>query len=304
MISSEEAHDRSFRERKYVGWHVVAFLDLLGQQDALRGMIMPDKEKQHEVDAFKRKVRDLYAPLYALRTWLHDSIRSFIEGGIDRTQLAQPAQELLDELRGIPIFYRYFSDSIIVHIPLRDDIGRFKCRAVYGVLGATALTFLSCMSKGWALRGGIEVGLAMDIGDNEIYGPALARAHALESKVAQYPRIVIGEELIAYLKAIAGQPASTPAEEANARLATRSLEFLAVDDDGQTFLDYLGSDVRDALSMTKEKEEVVQEAYNFIIQEANRHKEDRNSKLGFRYTLLRNYFESRLPDWGLIVRST
>jgi hypothetical protein len=55
------------------------------------------------------------------------------------------------------------------------------------------------MSQGWPIRGGIELGLAMDIDNDDIYGPALARAYTLESKVAQYPRIVIGEELILYL---------------------------------------------------------------------------------------------------------
>jgi hypothetical protein len=140
----------------------------------------------------------------------------------------------------------------------------------------------------------------MDIEDGEVYGPALARAHKLESRVAQYPRIVIGEELIRYLQMVAGQKATTEEERAHALLAKRSLGLLAVDDDGCTFLDWLGTDISKAF---REKAELVQTAYKFIIQESVKHKEARNSKLGFRYTLLRNYVESRLPDWGVGLQS-
>jgi hypothetical protein len=179
-------------------------------------------------------------------------------------------------------------------------MGKFQCHAIYGVLAATAVTFLSCLVHSWAIRGGIELGLAMDIEEGEVYGPALASAYRLESKVAQYPRIVVGEELVRYLRMVAGQEAITAEESAHTRVAARSLGLLAVDDDGCTFLDWLGSDIRTTFH---KRSELVQTAYNFIIQESVKHKEARNSKLGFRYTLLRNYVESRLPDWGVGLQS-
>jgi len=49
------------------------------------------------------------------------------------------------------------------------------------------------------LRGGIDVGLATEIGPGEIYGTALERAYVLKSKEAEYQRIVIGDELCRYL---------------------------------------------------------------------------------------------------------
>ncbi len=39
-------------------------------------------------------------------------------------------------------------------------------------------------------------------GPGEIYGTALERAYVLESEVAKYPRIVIGDELWKYLNAV------------------------------------------------------------------------------------------------------
>ncbi len=299
-IDTQRTKDQMTQQEKHIGWHVVAFLDLLGQQDTLRKITaLPNVEKQDEVDDFKRKIGELYRPLYALKTFFEGSVKPFIEGSINETGLTATEQELLKQFRSTPIFYRHFSDSLIVHIPLRNDLGKFQCRAIYSVLAATASTFLSCMSNGWAIRGGIELGLAMDIDDGEIYGPALARAHTLESRVAGYPRIVVGEELIRYLQIVAGNQPSTAEERVNAFLAKKSLRLLSVDDDGCTFIDWLGDDMRASFQHTG----ILQGAYNFIIQESITHKENRDSKLGFRYTLLRNYVESRLPDWGLSLQS-
>jgi SOS response regulatory protein OraA/RecX len=165
-------------------------------------------------------------------------------------------------------------------------------------LAATASTFICCISNGWAIRGGIELGLAMEINEGEIYGPALARAYNLESKVADYPRIIIGDELIRYLRLIAANQISSAEEKAHALLAEKSLRLLKVDNDGYAFLDWLGDDMR-----VFQNTEILKNAYNFIIQESIGDKENRKSKLRFRYSLLRDYVESRLPDWGLKCES-
>lgn len=302
----QQTQNQSNQRDNYIGWYVVAFLDLLGQQDALRKLTaFPNHEKQEEVDGFNQKVRGFLEPLKALRKWFADSINSFMEGGINTSALTPQDQELLRIIRSTPIFYRHFNDSVISYIPLRDDIGKIPCRALYGVLGATAITFLSCMAHGWPIRGGIELGLAMDIDRDEIYGPALSRAYTLESKVAQYPRIVIGEELVRYLKEIEGlntNITSSIYDRMNVRAAMKSLELLTEDCDGQMIVDYLGLSIRNVIRSTNpEIIQLVLQAYKFIIEECFRYRG--NSKLAFRYTLLRNYFESRLPDWGINIQN-
>lgn len=299
-IEAQKTKGKIDEGEKYIGWYVVAFIDLLGQQDKLRRITaLPNVENEEEIAEFKSKVGEFYKPLYALQTFFNDSIIPFMKESIEQSTLTRSGRELLEQFRSTPIFYRHFSDSLIVYIPLSNDIGNFQCRAVYSVLAAAAITFLSCLTHGWTIRGGIELGLAMDIEENEIYGPALARAYNLESRIAHYPRIVIGEELIRYLQQVAGQNTSTGEGRAHAGIAARSLRLISVDDDGCSFLDWLGKDIRTTFQHT----EIVQSAYNFIIQESIKHREDRNSKLGFRYTLLRNYVESRLPDWGLNLQS-
>lgn len=169
-------------------------------------------------------------------------------------------------------------------------------------MAAPAITFLSCISMGWPIHGGIDLSLAMDIDDNELYGPAIARAYTIESKIAFYPRIVIGDELIRYLNAITSNQTKTAGEIAHAKFAATALNFLAQDDDGNAFLDYLGDDIRNTLS-DQATLKVVKTAHEFVIKKSIEYKECRNSKLGFRYTLLRNYFESRLPRWGPSILS-
>ncbi len=287
------------KKEQSIGWYVVAFLDILGQQDVLNHVrSLPNINDQEEMDVFMNKVHDFYRPLYSLRRFFDTSINAFLK--IDDDGLTPSQIDLLKKSRSTPILYRYFSDSLIVCVPLRSDLGAFQCRAIYCVLAASAMTFLSCIAMGSVIRGGIEVGLAMDIEEGEIYGPALVNAHTLESKVAQYPRIVIGESMLGYLKAVIGNLSSSSSgeERANAELAQKSLDLLATDDDGHTFLDYLGTHFLE-INKNERTKEVIKKAYNFIIDESNKHKKARNSKLGFRYTLLRNYFEARLPLWDI-----
>jgi hypothetical protein len=143
------------------------------------------------------------------------------------------------------------------------------------------------------------LGLAFNIDDGEIYGPALARAYTLESKVAHYPRIVVGAELVRYLNAVASSPMTTVEEQINATTAQSCLKLLTEDDDGQAILDYLGDEFKDNLQAVPLTPEVVQMAYNFVMSESIKYQTEKNSKLGFRYTLLRNYFEARIQKWEI-----
>ena len=49
------------------------------------------------------------------------------------------------------------------------------------------------------LRGGIEMGTALEDGDEEVLGSGLAHAYKLECKIAKHPRIAIGPRVLAFL---------------------------------------------------------------------------------------------------------
>jgi hypothetical protein len=138
---------------------------------------------------------------------------------------------------------------------------------MYGVIGAAAVSFNSCMAIGVPIRGGIDLGFAMNIGPDEIYGPALASAYHLESKVAAYPRIVVGKTLVSYLKELSDSRPEPEIEKVNCLLANKSLALLTTDDDGNMIVDHLGDYIRNILQKIPDIADAVSKAYMFASSE-------------------------------------
>lgn len=130
--------------------------------------------------------------------------------------------------------YANFSDLSIISIPLRrtekaPPRGRLFSQLIHLVHAQTVLI----VDEGIPIRGGVTVGkLVKSWG--QLYGPAIVRAYELESKIAKYPRIVVGKEVFEELAMNSGlwvHDRTTDQE------AVRSL--LRQDDDGELFIDYL-----------------------------------------------------------------
>ena len=94
------------------------------------------------------------------------------------------------------------------------------------------------------LRGGIDVGLAAEIGPQEIYGAALGSAYLPESGEAGYPRIVIGDELWRYFNAAIAnfRTQTTPVARSITPITERLMGLIAADTDGKRILDHMDSD--------------------------------------------------------------
>jgi hypothetical protein len=196
-----------------------------------------------------------------------------------------------------------FSDSLIVFMSLDSTKGaEVPTQGIMGIFAAAALTFLGCLHIGHPIRGGIDVGLGFEPTPGEIYGPALSRAYALESKVAQYPRIVIGEELVRCIGEIENQCSNDAYSSATHMVASHCMKAIEYDKDGLPFIDYLGPYFKDLISKSANDATFVDMAYDKVIGFGNKYKDERNSQLAFRYTLLRSYFEDRMPLWADVPR--
>src|ERR1700733_1818054 len=173
-----------------LGHHLVAFLDVLGQRDRFRGLRLPTNASEEE--KVKEVLRQTAGFVLDLRRVFHKQFEVFEKG-------AEMGAHTKEPLR--PNFVG-FSDSFVTSVPLRNDAGDLvRVVTVFSALSAAAIVMLTSLASRHALRGGIDVGLATEIGPGEIYGTALERAYLLESKTANYPRIVIGDELWKYLNA-------------------------------------------------------------------------------------------------------
>lgn len=293
--------------------YLVAFFDILGQRDKMSKIALPPLEDDADKnDKFKQEILQVYNNVITFRNFMVDSIKAFIQSGIEDSAIPDQAKAFIWKLREHPIKYHSFADSTIIHVRLKDDEMRYAGRAIYGVLCAAAVTFNAYLAKGIPIRGGIDIGFAMNIGSDEIYGPALASAYHLESKIAGYPRIVAGQHFVAYLNELSNSAPKTNEENCNQLLARRCLSLLMSDDDGNVIVDHTGEYMRSILQKIHGISDAMSKAYNFTCSEYEKHKNARNEAesvgnaealrrctiLASRYELLKQYYEKHLHTWG------
>jgi hypothetical protein len=274
-----------------LGHHLVAFLDVLGQRDKFRGLRLPtnaDEEAQ-----VREVLRQTAGFVVDLRRVFQTQFEEFEKGAGMGTYTKEPLR---------PNFVG-FSDSFVTSVPLRNDGGDLvRVVTVFSALSAAAVVMLTSLANKHPLRGGIDVGLATEIGPGEIYGTALERAYLLECKVAQYPRIVIGDELWKYLNSALAEfgKGETQVAKAITTITQKITGLIATDTDGRRILDYLGPVVVEN-SAPVHKEHGVQPAYEFVLAEQKRLIAEGNAELIERYASFRSYFERRLSLWGMGV---
>ncbi len=117
-----------------------------------------------------------------------------------------------------------FSDSLLISFPITSD------GELWNTLADLQLLIINLVNRNMLCRGAITIGKLYH--DKYVFGPALIEAYKLESKVAYYPRVILGEKVIE-----AGKNAHyfihTPEEEED---YIKSL--LDQDEDGLYFIDY------------------------------------------------------------------
>jgi hypothetical protein len=152
--------------------------------------------------------------LRELSTALRGSVRDFL-----RTDSPWPAA--------------FFSDTLVVAAPIEP--GREES-AVGGLLAQSSWLQCDLTLRGYFVRGALTVG-KLHLHDGLLFGPALVEAYDLEMKRAHHPRIILGRRALDVMTQTLEsyeEPASAP----------HNWELLR-DQDGETFVDYLGSSIVD-----------------------------------------------------------
>lgn len=185
----------------------VAFIDILGFSE----MVYKDIEKVVLALRYVKSFRDTYCRL--------------------------PSTEDIDSDSHTLPKATMFSDSIVLSHPI-DPYFDFYSFTYY-----IALLQMELLKKGILIRGGVEIGkLYHD--DSFVFGDGLVKAYGLESKKAIYPRIMVGDKLLAKIEEqfekdfefrlkYIGAPTDWHEYE------NEDLEFLATDNDKCKFIDYL-----------------------------------------------------------------
>lgn len=279
--------------------YLVVFFDHLGQRENLRqitGIPTTENEKLRFIEITKKSIgRVLH---------IRDAFNKYFDAASSYTpDTTRVPPELREEFRASQkkadlVFYG-ISDAVVIAVPLMNNDE--NCTAINGIhdaLVATCGIGLLSLSAHVPVRAGLDVGVATQIDDKEIYGPALESSFYLESNLAEYPRFLVGKELINYLFWIEHQTPMTRIGLVAQSVAKYCREMIIQDTDGRYMLDFLGNKIKESADGVIDQELVIS-AFNFVSSQYDKYFKERNDKLASRYYRLLRYFSSRKNIWGL-----
>lgn len=287
-------------------YYAVAFIDVLGQKEAFKGIDNLPVAGGASVlnERLIKAHRETVYFVENLRNGFENFFQAYTEIGKSQDKVPDFKKEQYDEMCKCLLKHQRFSDCILAFTPLQT--GKYHSPAVngiYGILTACGGMLLLALSCNKAFRAGIDVGFGTEMGNGEVYGPALFKAYELESKIAQYPRIVIGDMLMNYLANLsAGNPQLPNQAKEDIGLckilADRCLKMIVRDSDGYPMLDYLGEEFRKfEAQLPKDAEtsypEISKKAFLFIKSECEKWEQKKEKKLAVRYRQLYSYFQAR-----------
>jgi hypothetical protein len=279
--------------------YLIVFFDQLGQREKLRKITAiptTEAEEQEFIELTKESIGRVLHIRDAFKNYFESA--SLYNPNLNLVPTEYRDEFLSSQKRADLIFYG-ISDAVVIAVPLMSTDE--NCAAVNGIHDAFVATCgigLLSLSVRVPMRAGLDVGVATQIDDKEIYGPALESAFYLESKLAEYPRLLVGKELINYLFCVENQKCNTRIGEVAKETAKYCRQMIIQDTDGRYMLDFLGENFKKAIENTIEPN-LVASAFDFVLEQYRRYSKNENDKLASRYYRLLRYCHSRKKVWGL-----
>jgi len=284
----------SVEDNRSISNYCACFIDLLGQKDALKGQgVLPVFENEEHEKEFYKVVSESVGTIEKLQMQAEEFRQKSTSTYSIRDQLSSGEQELYDEMKKATAKQQRWSDGLVFYCSLENRTIKCPMNAMYEIfLLSGILCFLGLANKK-PIRGAIEISWGVELHDNELYGAVVANSYELESKVAQYPRIVIGQETINFLNSYLAEPEDVEDKlfSYNRNLAQTCLNMTAIDQDGFYVLNYLGNEFTQNVTHNVSKE-LYKLAFSFICEQLEFHRSNRNTKLALRYTWLKGYFSN------------
>ncbi len=195
--------DRPAAKKGVVAFHIVALVDLLGQGTKLEGFGGIPRTPR-EKKAFGRLMLATFGTVnrFRERVILLNASSPQIHRVPDEVgkKLSPRQLRLLSDIPEPAIGYQFFTDLALLKINLSGQTGCGPLVSLYSLFRQLGLLMLTQLAEGVLFRGAVEAGICAELDENDLYGQAVGRAYVLESRTAVYPRIVIGEHLIDYVK--------------------------------------------------------------------------------------------------------
>jgi hypothetical protein len=182
-----------------LSYYLVAFLDVLGQRESLRQITRLPRTPSEYIET-TRLLRNTVGVVLGLRRAFQQYFESFANLKVPDSAGDAVLRVKIEEAIHSGTDFREFSDSFVISVPLKSEEEPLApAIRIYSALISACFLMIVSFKGAHPIRGGIDVGLGMNIAPGEMYGRALERSHFLESCVAKHPRVLIGEELWQYL---------------------------------------------------------------------------------------------------------
>ena len=117
----------------------------------------------------------------------------------------------------------FFSDTLVLAAPIVKETD--DATEVRALVRHARWLQNDLVAEGFFVRGGLSLG-SLHVSEQVLFGPALVEAYDLESRAAVHPRIVLSRAA------------------ADSQRGTTGGSMLLGDDDGHTFIDYLGAEAK------------------------------------------------------------
>jgi hypothetical protein len=278
------------------GRHVVTLIDFLGQSSELAKWDHSPATLS-PTDPWVQAVRDTMGRVMMWREEFEKrsaEFRAERETVAEQQSIGRPAhlRQQFDEYRKSSLYPAHFSDTLIFYSPLQNEHGYWQMSNVCSMILTSGALMLAALNAKTVFRGAVEVGMLTRFPTGDPYGPGLAKAHQLESKIADYPRIVVGPGVLGYLDAVERTPGTDTPIRAIQALARQCRTYLAQDSDGCWIVDYLNDAFANAGGDPAGWRKSRSDGLTFVEAELAQFRGQRNDKLVARYERLRAYFRS------------
>lgn len=269
--------------------YCAAFLDLLGQRDAMQGQGLLILDEDGEPDpAVLGSMKTSVLQTLSFQEDCEHFLNNDRELALPDDMSDQDKQTVYD-IRRQGMKRQRWSDGLVLYACMKAIA---PMNAIYEVMYASTCLCLQQLAKKAPIRGGIDISWGAELHDNELYGAIVANSYALESEIAQIPRIVVGDRLLHYLEvAIDQADESKVSDRINKSLAQFCQSILIRDLDGYVILDYLSDPIQQSMGvdihdhLTVRALEYAHEQYEYFRTTS------RSSKLASRYNWLISYLE-------------
>ena len=287
------------RENIHLGYHLVVFVDVLGQGSALSELTeLPVSDKE------KTRVGQILSETVMRIEDFRKGFQEFFEAiAKDSPVLETLTEDVAAEVRQATradIRFSHFSDAVVISVPLTSS-DEDLCLGASGVLSAIAASCimqLASLAMDFAVRGGMEIGLGTEFEDGGVYGPALLGAYRLENQVADYPRIVAGPGLLRFLELTRQLEPNCPRDQVAALYSNSATELLHREEDSVFATDFMGSEFY-KLHDGPNRKPIVSAAFTHAEAQYEKWTAAGDHTLSRRYAWLLRYMNRRKTVWDV-----